>query len=117
MLHDRACRRKQLFERPILLKGRALLIDKDLSPQWTVAQIADLPDSLVDEHFVGYWEAEDNPHPLADLPTFPKLAQRQLPATAPLRSSLSSTRYRSFLMPIGAPSERKQPESHPVCVK
>ena len=42
----------------------------DLSPQWTVAQIADLPQSLVDEHFVGYWEAEGGPHPLEDLPTF-----------------------------------------------
>ena len=60
------------LSRPDFAEGvRALLIDKDLSPQWTVAQIADLPDSLVDEHFVGYWAAEDNPHPLADLPTFP----------------------------------------------
>jgi hypothetical protein len=59
------------LSRPDFAEGvRALLIDKDLSPQWTVAQIADLPQSLVDEHFVGYWEAEGGPHPLEDLPTF-----------------------------------------------
>jgi enoyl-CoA hydratase/carnithine racemase len=59
------------LSRPDFAEGvRALLIDKDLSPQWTVPQIADLPQSLVDEHFVGYWEAEGQPHPLEDLPTF-----------------------------------------------
>ena len=57
------------LSRPDFAEGvRALLIDKDLSPQWTVAQIADLPQALVDEHFVGYWEAEGQPHPLEDLP-------------------------------------------------
>ena len=59
------------LSRPDFTEGvRALLIDKDLSPQWTVPQIADLPQSLVDEHFVGYWEAEGQPHPLEDLSTF-----------------------------------------------
>ncbi len=57
------------LSRPDFAEGvRALLIDKDLTPQWTVAHIADLPQSLVDEHFVGYWEAEGQPHPLADMP-------------------------------------------------
>ena len=59
------------LSRPDFAEGvRALLIDKDLSPQWTVPQIADLPQALVDEHFVGYWEAEGQPHPLEELPTF-----------------------------------------------
>jgi len=49
---------------------RALLIDKDLSPKWSVSPIAQVPQSLIDEHFIGYWEGTGQPHPLADLATF-----------------------------------------------
>jgi enoyl-CoA hydratase/carnithine racemase len=54
--------------RPDFAEGvRALLIDKDLTPKWSVSSIADMPQSLIDEHFVGFWEGAGQPHPLADL--------------------------------------------------
>lgn len=54
--------------RPDFAEGvRALLIDKDLSPRWTVAAIDKAPQSLIDEHFVGYWQAKGQAHPLAGI--------------------------------------------------
>ena len=59
------------LSRPDFAEGvRALLIDKDLSPNWSVGTVADVTDALVDQHFVGFWEAAGQPHPLADLATF-----------------------------------------------
>lgn len=56
------------LSRPDFAEGvRALLIDKDQSPQWTIAKIEDVPESLVEEHFIGRWEADGAAHPLADL--------------------------------------------------
>lgn len=56
--------------RPDFAEGvRALLIDKDLSPKWSVSSIVEVPQSLIDGHFVGFWEASGQPHPLADLAT------------------------------------------------
>jgi hypothetical protein len=46
-----------------------LLIDKDLTPKWSVSPISQVPQSLIDEHFVGFWEGAGQPHPLADLAT------------------------------------------------
>lgn len=56
--------------RPDFAEGvRALLIDKDLTPKWSVSPISQVPQSLIDEHFVGFWEGAGQPHPLADLAT------------------------------------------------
>lgn len=58
------------LSRPDFAEGvRALLIDKDLSPKWSVSAVTDVSDSLIDEHFVGFWEEAGQPHPLADLAT------------------------------------------------
>ena len=46
---------------------RALLIEKDQSPKWSVSNIDDLSQSLIDEHFVGHWDGAGRLHPLADL--------------------------------------------------
>ena len=56
------------LSRPDFVEGvRALLIDKDQSPKWSVKSIDDLSPSLVDEHFVGEWERGGLVHPLGDL--------------------------------------------------
>lgn len=56
------------LSRPDFAEGvRALLIDKDQSPMWTVAGINDVSQSMVDEHFIGQWEREGRAHPLVDL--------------------------------------------------
>lgn len=43
---------------------RALLIDKDNSPQWHWPAVADIPQAVIDSHFAPTWEGA---HPLADL--------------------------------------------------
>jgi enoyl-CoA hydratase/carnithine racemase len=56
------------LSRPDFAEGvRALLIDKDQSPIWTVASVKDVSQSIVDEHFIGQWEREGRTHPLVDL--------------------------------------------------
>ena len=56
------------LSRPDFVEGvRALLIDKDQSPKWSVKSIDDLSQSLIDEHFVGEWERGGLVHPLGDL--------------------------------------------------
>ena len=56
------------LSRPDFAEGvRALLIDKDQSPKWSVSSIDDLSQSLIDEHFVGHWDGAGRLHPLADL--------------------------------------------------
>lgn len=56
------------LSRPDFAEGvRALLIDKDQSPLWSVTSINDVSQSIVDEHFVGLWEAEGRAHPLIGL--------------------------------------------------
>jgi enoyl-CoA hydratase/carnithine racemase len=56
------------LSRPDFAEGvRALLIDKDLSPKWSVSDMAQVSQALIDEHFVGFWEGAGQPHPLADL--------------------------------------------------
>ena len=56
------------LSRPDFVEGvRALLIDKDQSPKWSVKSIDDLSPSLADEHFVGEWERGGLVHPLGDL--------------------------------------------------
>ncbi|MBL6824164.1 MAG: enoyl-CoA hydratase/isomerase family protein [Luminiphilus sp.] len=56
------------LSRPDFAEGvRALLIDKDQSPTWSVTSIDDLSQSLIDEHFVGDWEGAARSHPLGDL--------------------------------------------------
>ena len=53
------------LSRPDFAEGvRALLIDKDQSPKWSVTSIDDLSQSLIDEHFVGHWEGAGRLHPL-----------------------------------------------------
>ena len=56
------------LSRPDFAEGvRALLIDKDKEPTWTVKSVNDVSQSIVDDHFVGQWEREERMHPLADL--------------------------------------------------
>ena len=56
------------LSRPDFAEGvRALLIDKDQTPKWSVKSIDDLSPSLVDEHFVGEWERGGLVHPLGEL--------------------------------------------------
>ena len=56
------------LSRPDFAEGvRALLIDKDQEPTWTVKSVNDVSQSIVDDHFVGQWEREERMHPLADL--------------------------------------------------
>jgi enoyl-CoA hydratase/carnithine racemase len=56
------------LSRPDFAEGvRALLIDKDQTPKWSVKSIDDLSPSLIDEHFVGEWERGGLVHPLGDL--------------------------------------------------
>ena len=56
------------LSRPDFAEGvRALLIDKDQSPKWSVSSIDDLSQSSIDEHFVGHWDEAGRLHPLADL--------------------------------------------------
>ncbi|WP_317928876.1 enoyl-CoA hydratase/isomerase family protein [Halioxenophilus sp. WMMB6] len=43
---------------------RALLIDKDKSPKFTPAKLAEVTDTFIAQHFVAPWSGE---HPLADL--------------------------------------------------
>ena len=45
------------LSRPDFAEGvRALLIDKDQEPTWTVKSVYDVSQSLVDDHFVVQWE-------------------------------------------------------------
>ena len=46
---------------------RALLIDKDQSPLWSITSINDVSQSIVDEYFKGPWEREGRAHPLTGL--------------------------------------------------
>ena len=58
------------LSRPDFAEGvRALLIDRDQSPRWSVAGVDTLSQGLIDEHFVGHWEAGGQEHPLQDLLT------------------------------------------------
>ena len=42
---------------------RAVLVDKDHAPRWQYPTLAEVPDALIEEHFVEPWKV----HPLADL--------------------------------------------------
>jgi enoyl-CoA hydratase/carnithine racemase len=56
------------LSRPDFAEGvRALLIDKDQSPLWSITSINDVSQSIVDEHFKGQWEKEGRMHSLFDL--------------------------------------------------
>ena len=56
------------LSRPDFAEGvRALLIDKDQSPLWSITSINDVSQSIVDEHFKGQWEREGRMHFLFDL--------------------------------------------------
>jgi enoyl-CoA hydratase len=44
---------------------RALVIDKDHSPQWNPPRIDEVTNNMVDPFFVSPWTKEE--HPLADL--------------------------------------------------
>lgn len=44
---------------------RALLIEKDLTPQWKYKRVEDVPKDIVDSFFVSPWASEE--HPLANL--------------------------------------------------
>jgi len=56
---------QQCFEQGDFLEGvRALIIDKDNSPQWTPGRIEDVTDAMVDPFFRSRWSAAA--HPLAN---------------------------------------------------
>ena len=44
---------------------RALLIDKDLSPQWQYSRVEDVPETVVEHFFTSPWDT--NSHPLANI--------------------------------------------------
>lgn len=44
---------------------RALLVDKDQKPRWSHAQVNDVPDAWIEQHFRPLWTQQA--HPLADL--------------------------------------------------
>lgn len=46
---------------------RALLVDKDKSPQWLFKRIDEVADDFVQRFFVSPWDEWQQPHPLADL--------------------------------------------------
>ena len=65
MFRQELCLAMRCATRPDFAEGvRALLIDKDRKPRWSTPRIADVPGSVVQEHFVPSW---DGVHPLADL--------------------------------------------------
>jgi enoyl-CoA hydratase/carnithine racemase len=48
--------------RPDLAEGiRALMVDKDKSPKWSYASVADVPEEVVEQHFQPVWDDSNDP--------------------------------------------------------
>lgn len=52
----------ECIRRPDLTEGiRALMVDKDRSPTWSYASVADVPQDVIDRHFPPVWDDSDDP--------------------------------------------------------